>query len=212
MTFALLPVKDPRTAKQRLREVLNAEQRERLARAMYEEMMRVVQAARGLDRILVATNDEWVACHARSAGAIVLQEADQRGHSHSADRAARHAMTLGATSVLMLPIDVPLAAPSEIEQLLMPPAAGVVIVPSEDGTGTNALLRTPPDVIESRFGPGSFELHLAEARRKGVPARVLRPPGLAFDIDTPEDANQLLARAPDSPIARLLRAQWKFAS
>ena len=78
-------------------------------------------------------------------------------------------------------------------------------MPSADGTGTNALARTPPDVIESRFGPGSCRAHLDQARSKGVHAEVLRLRGLMFDIDTPEDVAELLASAPDSDVATFLR-------
>jgi 2-phospho-L-lactate guanylyltransferase (CobY/MobA/RfbA family) len=53
--------------------------------------------------------------------------------------------------------------------------------------GTNALLRTPPDAIPVRFGPNSFSLHLQEAREKKIPYEVYHLPGVAFDIDTPED-------------------------
>jgi 2-phospho-L-lactate guanylyltransferase len=83
----------------------------------------------------------------------------------------------------------------------------VIIVPSADGTGTNALVRTPADVIESRFGKDSFRAHLDQARAKGVAADVMRPPGIVFDIDTPEDIATLLARAPHSRTAELLRQQ-----
>ena len=71
---------------------------------------------------------------------------------------------------------------------------GLIVVPSSDGTGTNALVRTPPDCIESRFGPGSFRAHLDQALSKGLPADVLRLPGLMFDIDTPEDVAEFLAQ------------------
>jgi 2-phospho-L-lactate guanylyltransferase len=89
-----------------------------------------------------------------------------------------------------------------------------VIVPSADGTGTNALARTPPNAIESRFGPGSFRIHLDQAHARGVPAQVLRLPGLMFDIDTPEDVAELLARAPASRAATFLRSQcaWKSSA
>jgi 2-phospho-L-lactate guanylyltransferase len=88
----------------------------------------------------------------------------------------------------------------------------VIIVPSSDGTGTNALVRTPPDAIDSCFGPGSFRAHLDQARQRGVPATVVRPAGLLFDIDTPEDVEELLRRAPDSRTAQWLRTQWTSVS
>jgi len=69
----------------------------------------------------------------------------------------------------------------------------VVIVPSADGTGTNALLRTPPDAIAPHFGPGSCRLHIEETERNGWDCVVVRPPGLLADIDTPEDVEAFLA-------------------
>jgi len=212
MTFALLPVKARCDAKQRLSGFLSAPQREALARVMYEEVLEKIMAARGIDRVAVATSDESAATHARRSGAMVFEEREQRGHSHSADAAARRAIELGATTVLLLPIDVPLVTTGEIETLAAAARPGVIIVPSADGTGTNALVRTPPDVIESRFGSDSFYAHLEQARVRGVTAEVMRPAGLLLDIDTPEDLAELLARAPACRTAALLRAQWTSAS
>jgi 2-phospho-L-lactate guanylyltransferase len=204
MIFGLLPVKAPVHAKQRLSQLLAPDRRERLARLMYEQMLETLCSARNLDRVVVVTSDSAAADHARHAGALVFDEQEQRSHSHSADAAARRAMSLGARTVLLAPIDVPLATAAEIDDLVAMAIAGVVIVPSSDGTGTNALLRTPPDVIESRFGPGSFAAHIGQARERGVRAEVARPAGLMFDIDTPEDVTELLLRAPHCPVARFL--------
>jgi len=115
---------------------------------------------------------------------------------------------MGATTTLLVPIDVPLVTPTDFEQLAASAfmeKKGVVIVPSADGAGTNALARTPPDVIQSRFGPGSFRAHLDQAGANGVPVDVLRLPGLMFDIDTPEDVAELLERAPQVRVAGFLR-------
>jgi 2-phospho-L-lactate guanylyltransferase len=203
--FAVLPVKDPRNAKQRLNGFLNAEQREELARTMYEQTLAALHQARGIDQVVVITSDSAVAAHARRSRAMLFEEREQVSHSASADSACRRAIELGATTVLLVPIDVPLAAPADFEQLASAAQPGVVIVPSADGTGTNALVRTPPDVIESRFGNGSFRAHLEQARARGVAAKVLCLPGLMFDIDTPEDVAQLLAQAPESRAARFLK-------
>jgi 2-phospho-L-lactate guanylyltransferase len=206
LIFAVLPVKNPRDAKQRLSGVLAREEREALARAMYEHVIAALCAARGLDRIAVATSDDAIARDARRRGVLVFEEREQLGHSHSADAAARYAASLGATTVLLVPIDVPLVTPGDIEALAAAaPRRGLAIVPSSDGTGTNALVQTPPGVIACRFGPGSFQAHFEQARSRGIPVEVLRPPGLTFDLDTPEDAARLLALAPSSSLAPLLR-------
>jgi 2-phospho-L-lactate guanylyltransferase len=55
------------------------------------------------------------------------------------------------------------------------------------GSGTNALLLTPPDAIEPGFGPDSFERHRLRASEVGASWQVESPAGLALDVDTPED-------------------------
>ena len=212
MIVALLPVKSPKNAKQRLIGLLSPEQRETLARTMFEEILATLCSVRGLDRIAVATSDLQLVQHARSAGVDVFEEQEQLGHSHSADLASRRAASLGATSVVLVPIDVPLVTKQqEIEDLIDESGQGVIVVPSGDGTGTNALVRTPPNAIKACFGPNSFRAHCGQAETLGIPLKVMRPPGLLFDIDTPEDVAELIQRAPDSRIARLLRSQTASA-
>jgi len=214
--FAILPVKSRHNAKQRLKGCLPPAYREALARMMYEQTIASLCLARGIDRILVATSDTQIAGHARSLGALVIEESSQLSHSASADAACLQAVELGAATALLVPIDVPLAVPEEFERLAAAGAAGsgrrLVIVSSADGTGTNALARTPPNVIPSRFGPGSFRIHLDLAYACGVPVEELRLPGLMFDIDTPEDIAELLARAPRSRVAAFLRSSGQLRS
>ncbi len=205
MIFAILPVKTPQNAKQRLSGFLSAAQRETLARILYRRTLGVLCRANGIDRVAVVTNDSEVAEHARRSGVLVFEENEQVSHSVSADAASLRAIELGATTVLLVPIDVPLASSADFARLAGAARPGVIVVPSADGTGTNALARTPPDVIESRFGPGSCSAHLDQARAKNVHAEILRVDGLMFDIDTPEDVAQLLATSHDSEVAAFLR-------
>lgn len=196
MIFAILPVKNPKNAKQRMSELLCAEDRETLARLLYKETLAELCAAKGIDRVVVVSNDRESVEHARTCGAIVFEEDEQVTHSVSADAACKRAMEMGATTALLVPIDVPLVTADDFSRLADAARPGLVIVPSADGTGTNALVRTPPNIIESRFGPGSFRTHVEQARSKGALVEVLRVPGLMFDIDTPEDVSELLHRAP----------------
>ncbi len=82
--------------------------------------------------------------------------------------------------------------PAELAGLLTGPSP-VVIVPDRHGTGTNALVLSPPDAIAPSFGPGSFARHVAAAEQAGVPHSVEDVPGLALDVDTPADLAELIA-------------------
>ena len=219
MIFAVLPVKSPQNAKQRLSGFLSAAQRETLARILFRQTFASLCLAEGIDRVAVVTSDPQIAGHGRRFGAVVFEENEQVSHSVSADAACLRAMQLGATTVLLVPIDVPLATPGDFSRLAAAaapdPQAGpqptsaiqtkLILVPSADGTGTNALARTPPNVIESRFGPCSCRAHLDQARAKSVHSEVLHLRGLMFDIDTPEDVAELLALPHESDAAVFLR-------
>jgi 2-phospho-L-lactate guanylyltransferase len=204
--FAILPVKSPQNAKQRLTGFLAVEQRETLARLLYRQTLATLCQATGIDRVVVATSDAEIADHARKSGALVFEEDEQVSHSASADAACLRAMEMGASTVLLVPIDVPTVTSADFSRLAACARPGLIVVPSSDGTGTNALVRTPPNCIQSRFGPGSFRAHLDQALSKGLPADVVRLPGLMFDIDTPEDVAEFLAGPHECQVSSFLRA------
>src|SRR6185312_6236046 len=87
--------------------------------------------------------------------------------------------------------------PAELETLLGKPRTAeryAVVVADRHGTGTNALLLSPPDAIEPRYGPGSFQRHLELAQAAEVPAEVVEVASLALDVDTPDDLVALQER------------------
>lgn len=207
MIFGILPVKSPQNAKQRLTGFLGVEQRETLARILYRQTLATLCQAEGIDRVVVATSDKEVAGHARKSGALVFEEKEQVSHSASADAACLRAIEMGASTVMLVPIDVPTVTAADFTRLAASARPGLIVVPSSDGTGTNALVRTPPNCIQSRFGPGSFRAHLDQALAKGLSTDVLRLPGLMFDIDTPEDVAELLARRHECEVSSFLRRE-----
>ncbi len=157
----------------------------------------MMAGVRSVSRIVVVSKESEALELARKAGWETIVESRQSSESASVDFASRECAAQGIDALLRVPIDLPLAEPVDIEGLFErldeAPAAvpSAVIVPSGDGTGTNALLRTPPELFPSRFGPNSFALHLAEAEARGIHARVVRNPRLAQDIDEIEDLQQL---------------------
>ncbi len=62
-----------------------------------------------------------------------------------------------------------------------------LLVPSRDGTGTNAIARTPPTLFPSHFGPNSLKKHTNEARGLAAPWELLRLARVECDVDDPAD-------------------------
>jgi 2-phospho-L-lactate/phosphoenolpyruvate guanylyltransferase len=190
----LIPVKDPARAKTRLATLLTERERSRLAWAMFEDVSRVVASATLAERVAVVTSYAEAVEHARRLGWEVLEEQAQSSESASVDWASRRLAGRGFDSVLRLPADVPLIRPEDIDELLAIelPAPGALLVPSREQTGTNAIIRTPPDLFPSRFGPNSLALHKQEAARVGVRCQLHENARIALDIDEPADIRALL--------------------
>jgi 2-phospho-L-lactate/phosphoenolpyruvate guanylyltransferase len=194
MRALLLPVKDLRNSKQRLTRVLTPEERFALAQAMLADTFRAASRVCKADKVFVVTNYEPAMQAARENGWEVLVEDQQISESASVDAASRQCQALGVTSVLRLPLDLPLVQASDIDELLAIDcrAPAMIIVPSRDGTGTNAIRRTPPTLFPSHFGPGSFAKHCHEAKRCAAQIIVRRNPRLEMDIDDESDLRALL--------------------
>jgi 2-phospho-L-lactate/phosphoenolpyruvate guanylyltransferase len=185
---AILPVKRFAAAKQRLAPGMGSTHRAELAAAMLEDVLEAIGAARSIERVVVVSSEPRAIEIATAAGAELVADPDEGGHSGAALAGIDRARELGAGAVVLLPIDCPLLAPRELERLLTgTPERYVAIVPDRHGTGTNALALTPPDAIKPSFGEGSCARHVAAARDAGVPFGVEELPSLALDLDTPAD-------------------------
>jgi 2-phospho-L-lactate guanylyltransferase (CobY/MobA/RfbA family) len=63
----------------------------------------------------------------------------------------------------------------------------VTIVPDRRDDGTNVLALPVGSGFRFAYGPGSSRRHAAEARRVGLPVRVVREPRRGWDVDVPDD-------------------------
>jgi 2-phospho-L-lactate/phosphoenolpyruvate guanylyltransferase len=192
VTAAVLPIKTYVRAKQRLSEAVGVPDRRSLAEAMVGDVLDELPSVPGLDRVIVVTAEPSAAAAARAAGADVVHDPHEAGQSAAALIGVRAALEAGAERVLLVPGDCPAIDPGEIAGLLERQGqAGVVIVPDRHGAGTNALLLSPPDVIEPSFGPGSFARHAARAHAAETRVRVAEIRSLGLDVDTPDDLRAL---------------------
>jgi len=193
-TVAVLPVKSFARAKQRIAGAVAGPDRRILAEAMVEDVLAALAAVDGLHGVVVVTAEIRAHALALEAGASVVPDPREAGQSFAAGVGIEAAVADGADRVLLVPGDCPALDPGEIESLLgSRRAAEVVIVPDRHGSGTNALLLSPPDAVTPTFGHGSFARHAATARAAGATVRVAQVPSLGLDVDTPGDLAALRA-------------------
>lgn len=194
MIVALIPVKELARGKQRLKSLLTSEERHLLSKTMLEDVLSVVAASPRFDRTLVITSDSAAAALGHRYGAGVIKETRQVRQSQSVDAAAAICRQMGAKGMLALPLDVPQVTADDLVRIVEQgnAAPGIVLVPSRDRLGTNALLARPPDAIPFRFGYDSFRAHQREAEARDLACEVCDLPNLALDIDEVEDLRLFL--------------------
>lgn len=214
MKTVLLPVKDFKNAKQRLTGALSPERRAGLASAMFSDVLRALAECRCLDRVIVFTASAEAEDMARPFGFDVVTEESVEGHS----AAVNHMLERLATStagdargsiVFCLALDLPRLTPGEIDFVISSVNEPFTILPSREGTGTNGLVFKLPARITVEYGEGSFLRHLSKAWAAGLRAEVLSVPGIAFDIDTPEDLAHFMDNAGQEGRNS---ATWKYVS
>ncbi len=211
MRYILLPVKDLTRAKQRLSNLFTQAERTEFAWVMLEHTFAAVAAVKGsktrVDGVAVVTLYPPAIALAERYGFEVILEREQISESHSVDFGSRELAARGVESVLRLPLDLPLLQTADIETILQhdtQPAPACVIVPSREGTGTNAILRRPPTLFPSHFGPNSLAKHLAEAEKAGTQCTVIEIPCIALDVDDAADLEQIIEEALPPSLANLL--------
>lgn len=206
--WAVMPVKNIENAKQRLVPALAPEERRSLFAAMVEDVLETLSATERLAGILMVTRDPAAIRLAERHGARVLIEEANAGHTAASSFGARTLAAEGAAGMIQIPGDLPALRPADIEAVLDAHGAApaITIAPSGDERGSNAVACSPPDFLPLRFGDDSFLPHVQRAKSLGIEPVIVKRPGLALDIDTPDDLRGFLARPVEGRTLRYLES------
>jgi 2-phospho-L-lactate guanylyltransferase len=195
-TFAIVPVKRFENAKTRLSSMLDTEDRIRLSYLMLEDTLQILSVAPSLTQVIIVSADKRADEIATKHGAKFLPEEKENGVNSAVALADGYCMEKEAADASMvIPHDLPLLDTIVISkacELAEKESTCIVICPSVRYDGTNMLLRKPPSVIGTFYETDSYNMHVRTAIKLGIPVKPLLSKSLMYDIDTPEDALQLI--------------------
>ncbi len=188
MLRVIVPMKPVYEGKSRLAGVLGPESRAALCLHLLQHVLRAVGKSGAALETWVVGGDEWVC-------ALASQESArwQADPGHGLNEAVSHAVGVafedGASGILVLPGDLGFLRPEDVDGLVALSAGlrCLVLARAVTDGGTNAILAPRGLMVGPCFGPGSFARHMEEALKTGIPVEVCDLPGLAFDLDTPDD-------------------------
>jgi 2-phospho-L-lactate/phosphoenolpyruvate guanylyltransferase len=196
--WAVVPIKPLRRGKSRLAKDYSDEDRMNLNREMLVHTVERLKKVKGVEKILVVSRDPEALAIARDHGAQTLLESGNPGLNLALTRATLIAKAYKARGVLVIPADLPLLDPDDVQEMISM-ANGkpvVVIAPDRHNEGTNAMLVAPPDLIRFDYGKGSFDRHCAHAIKAGADLYVVEKESFGLDLDWPEDLEVLGNRLP----------------
>ncbi len=179
MTPIVIAARGGPEAKSRLAGVLGPEQRQGLTAAMLGAMLRRLGPA----RCHVVSPTEALLALAASLGSAPIRQ--RGGDLNSAFEQARATC---AGPVILLPGDLPLIAPEDIDAVeAAARGADLVLSPATADGGTACIALPSPIAYRMAFGPDSFVRHRLQAEARGLVPAIVRRPALGQDIDRPED-------------------------
>jgi len=208
--WAVVPVKPFVRAKSRLARVLAAEQRLALAERMFRHSVETLIHTPSIAGVTILSRDSKALAIAHEYGIHTIQETGTPNLNASLQRAAEIVSLEGWGGILVLPADLPLVIPEDIEQIvyLGRYLMTVVVVPDRHEDDTNALLVRPASLVSFSFGPDSFRHHIVLAERAGATVQVYRSERIGLDIDTPTDLEHYRQRLGNMASGELAGEAW----
>ncbi len=188
----VVPFRSLHNGKTRLAQVLDDAHREALNHGMLRHVVATALSVRPEVSVLVVSPDQEALDNLRRMDESILtllQSPRLPGLNPALDQATQVATRAGATTVVVLPADLPLIRASDIENLIRRDAP-VVIAPDRHRLGTNALMQrldATRGEFRYQFGQDSYWKHMEESHRLGLDAATAVSLGVSFDLDTPDD-------------------------
>jgi 2-phospho-L-lactate guanylyltransferase len=202
----LVPVKSLSAAKQRLATALDQPARTALAQAMLLDVLTTLHGCKHRPPVAIVSSDPYAAELASEYEFEIIPDQLNPGETGAIEMATQICVERGVESTLVIPADIPLMQAWELHEILkQSPTEGSVLVPAADGRGTNAAFRRPANLFPLRFGNDSFKPHHAAAQSTGRLCVVLKLPGIAVDVDSPADLQQLISLPGETHSQQLAR-------
>jgi 2-phospho-L-lactate guanylyltransferase len=199
---ALVPLKRLDYAKTRLATVLDPPARVRVMRALLAHTLEVVEAAPSVASVTLVSS-------AVEAPAIAAEHGvghfDDRGLPWNDALAAAIAEAVTADAVAIVSADLPLLTTADVERFVGALTERGAVIARATDAGTNGVAMHPAGAMSTTFGvKGSADRHADLAREAGLTPAIVDLDGLAHDLDTAADLDEVLRHAMSSEVRAVL--------
>ena len=183
---AIVPVKTFSKAKKRLN--LQQAVKEKICNLMLQEVLKTVNNCKLVNKIVLVSKDEAALKIGRQFGAIEIFD-NESGVNDAVSLADQYLSDKEFDCSVIFPQDIPIMTSSDIGNLLnfVKSNRSVIIVPSRQFNGTNALVRCPADIMKTSYDMGSYTFQMDAARTKTENISISLIRRMMLDIDDEHD-------------------------
>jgi 2-phospho-L-lactate guanylyltransferase len=201
---AIIPVKTFSRAKTRLN--LPPEKTEKICEIMLESVLQTVTSSDLIEKTILVSKDEKALDMGKKFGALGIYDESEQGVNSAVLLADNYFLKEDFNATMVFPQDIPLIQTDDIQTLyqMRMPNRCVLVVPSRKFDGTNALFRTPTNVIETHYDEDSYKIHLNTAEKRTASSALVLIRRIMLDVDDQSDLRFILSFS-DTEIARSLK-------
>lgn len=201
---AIIPVKTFSRAKTRLN--LSQEKTTKICELMLESVLQTVTHSDIIEKIVLVSRDEKALHIGKKFGAHGIYDESEQGVNSAVLLADNYFLQAGFDTTMVFPQDIPLMQPIDIQTLYQMRTSNrcVLVVPSRKFDGTNALFRTPTNVMETHYDEDSYKIHLNTAEKRNASSALVLIRRIMLDIDDQSDLRFILSFS-NAEIARSLK-------
>ena len=200
---ALVPVKQFELSKTRLE--LTKNQKIVLTELMLKFTIINLKKCKSISAIVTISEDERVEKISKIYETKFIFS-KEKGVNFAIDAGDNYCKEKMVKSNIILPIDLILLNPYEIELLLFVARKHQrcsIIVPSMRMDGTNILLRQPFNMFETSYDNNSYFNHIQSSKKANAQTIIIKSVNLSEDLDTMDDYNRIIAR-PINKLSQLI--------
>jgi 2-phospho-L-lactate guanylyltransferase len=185
-TSAIVPVKTFSKAKKRLR--LQQSVKENICNLMLQEVLKTISNCKLIDKIVLVSKDEAALKIGRQFNAAEILD-NESGVNDAVSLADQYISDKKFDCSIIFPQDIPIMMSSDIDNLLnfVKSKNSVIIVPSRQFNGTNALVRCPADIMKTSYDMGSYTFQIDAAKTKTDDVSIALIRRMMLDIDDDHD-------------------------
>jgi 2-phospho-L-lactate guanylyltransferase len=200
---SVIPVKTFSKAKSRLG--LPSQKTEELCKIMLDEVLAAISQSQ-ISKTIIISRDESAFEISKKYNAMQIFEETEKGVNAAVALAEKYLLENNFDASIVFPQDIPMIRAQDIDELIkLQKTPQVVVVPSRKFDGTNALMRSPIDVMETHYDEDSYKIHLSTAKSKNIPTTFALISRIMWDVDDKSDLEFIMSNIEKPDLSEKLR-------